>query len=806
MLSSGIFFVLPPFLLGGVYSHTGTNLVIMFIGAFAMFCYSVYLLATKKSFAVSSVVFPFAAIIVFALLQLVPLPEALLKILSPQGYFFHTLEGSGAHPLTMSVTDTLYSVFRVLTLIFLSCILARNIFLGNKKWKQNTIDTVILISTVAIVLSVVLRFLQTDAWLYGRLRHGGFLIESILINTNHAAAYFGISGLLALTSIYTTDFPRKKIFYASLFFLHSAAVAATLSRGGIAAYFAALVLFFFINRKSAKKLEGYRLHLPVAALILVLVFVYQTGLKLLEREFDFGRENYFNKFDDIARAKDYFFDFFVTGSGLGSFSKVFSYYQSNLWRYASELENEPIQFVLETGIFFALLVFAGFAALVILGKRETKRKNGLMAVLFFVVMHNTVDFNLHNFSTLFPVVLVLVLLVKPVEIRGNKKIVSLACLAVLSLTTMIFTVTESGQRLLGYLPEGEELPYEEAVYMQPANFKIPLGKGVDKLNSGNRELAVSAGTELSAALAKAPNYYFSHYINGVYLLRIGAYDQAMVFFKHALEIAGIKYPRVLDTIYDRLLFFGLQERITEIVSLDETTKKPLERFIFKISDSNAAALDFANKNQDVFFISVIRNMLKEKKYDEALNMIRKIQNENKGLSDFERGQLLIYNGIILEKDKLYKEAFDLYMKGADLTQKFGDYLTAAYCSLHLDSEAQNLVESSLKNMTLRSSGNLGNYYRWLSKREFAAQNQATGFKYMERAAEVSRNPYWQLEVANMYAKRGMHYFAAQNFLKIIRDYPKFRPEEMKKRYEDEKQKMEKDEEKNLKELMFREKK
>ena len=280
----------------------------------------------------------------------------------------------------------------------------------------------------------------------------------------------------------------------------------------------------------------------------------------------------------------------------------------------------------------------------------------------------------------------------------------------------------------------------------------------------------------------------------------------MVFFKHALEIAGIKYPRVLDTIYDRLLFFGLQERITEIVSLDETTKKPLERFIFKISDSNAAALDFANKNQDVFFISVIRNMLKEKKYDEALNMIRKIQNENKGLSDFERGQLLIYNGIILEKDKLYKEAFDLYMKGADLTQKFGDYLTAAYCSLHLDSEAQNLVESSLKNMTLRSSGNLGNYYRWLSKREFAAQNQATGFKYMERAAEVSRNPYWQLEVANMYAKRGMHYFAAQNFLKIIRDYPKFRPEEMKKRYEDEKQKMEKDEEKNLKELMFREKK
>lgn len=807
MLSSGIFFVLPPFLLGGVYYHIGTNLVIMFICAFATFLYSVYLLATKKSFAVSSVIFPLAAIIVFALLQLIPLPLPLLKILSPQGYLFHTLEGSGSHPLTMSVYDTVYSIFRVFTLIFLACILSRNIFLGNKKWKQNTIDTVILISTVAIILSVALRFLQSDAWLYGRLRHSGFFIESILINTNNAAGYFGISGLLALTSIYTTTFPRKKIFYAALFFFHSAAVAATISRAGIAAYVAALILFFFINRKSAKNSSGYKFYLPVAALVLALIFVYQTGLKLLEREFDFEREGFFNKVNDIARAKDYFFDFLFTGSGLGSFSKVFSYYQSNLWIYARELENEPIQFILETGIVFALFIFAFFVWLVIFGKRETKRKNGLMAVLFFVVMHNTFDFNLHNFATLFPVILVLVLLVRPIEIRGNKRIVSLAALAVCALTTMIFTATGSGQKLLGYQPDEEaEISYEKAVYLEPANFKIPLNAGVDKLNSGDFGQILSAGSELSSALAKAPKYYYTHYINGVYLLRLGAYEEALVFFKEALDLSGIKYSQVLNTVYDRISRFGLQERITEIISLNEKNKEILERFIFKISDSNAAAFDFAEKNQDVFFISIIRNMIKEKRYDEALEMIRRLHNERKDLSNFERGQLMIYNGKILEKDKLYKEAFDLYMHGADLTQRFSDYLTAAYCSLKLEKDSQDVVESALKNMTLRTSGNLGSYYRWLSKREFAAKNPSAGFKYLERAAEVSRNPYWQLDVANTYAQRGMHYFAAQNFLKIIRDYPKFRPEEMKKRYESEKQKMEKDEEKNLKELMFREKK
>ena len=807
MLSSGVFFVLPPFLLGGVYSHTGTNLLIMFVGALSAFSYSIYLLITKKPFAISSVVFPLIAIIAFALLQLVPIPEGLLKVLSPQGYFFHSLEGRGARPLTMSIPDTIYSIFRVLTLIFLSCILARNIFLGNKKWKQNTIDTVILVSTVAIVVSVVLRFMQSETWLYGKLRHNGFLIESVLINTNHAAGYFGISGLLALTSIYTTTFPRKKIFYAALFFLHSAAVVATLSRAGIAAYAATLILFFIVNAKSFAKREGFKFYFPVIAILLVLVFAYQTGMKLLEREFDFGREDYFNKFDNIARAWDYMRDFIVSGSGLGSFSKVFSYYNSNPEIFANHLENEPIQFILETGIFFALIIFASFICLVVFGKRETKRKNGLLAVLFFVVMQNTLDFNLHNFATLFPVILVLVLLVKPVQLHKKKRIAALVSMALLSLTTMFFTATSEGQKMLGYSPE-EPYPYETAVFYYPADYTIPMRAAIAKINSKDRETLASAGAEISAMLTKSPKYYFGYYLNGVYLLRLGAYKPALSFFRKAVERIKNKrkYTKMLNKIYERLLLFGLQERITDIVSINDPYKKELERFIFQISTDNKAALNFANEHHDIFFISVIRNMLKEKRYGEALDLINSITNENKNLGEFERGQLLIYRGKISEHDKLYKEAFQLYMQGADLTHSFRDYLTAAYCSLRLDRETQELVNGTLKTMTLKTSGNLGLYYRWLSKREFNANNQTTGFKYLEKAAEVSRNPHWQLEVANMYAKLGMHYFASQNFLKITREYPKFKPEEMKKRYEDEKQKMEKDEEKNLKEFMFREKK
>ena len=489
---------------------------------------------------------------------------------------------------------------------------------------------------------------------------------------------------------------------------------------------------------------------------------------------------------------------------LSSFSKVFSYYNPNPEIFAAHIENEPLQFILETGIVFAIAIFAGFTALVFFGHRETKRKKGLMTVLFFVILHNSLDFNLHNFATLFPVVLVLVLLVKPVQLHGNRRLAALFSIAALSLVTMLFTALPGGQKLLGYSPE-EPYSYEKAVFLYPADYKIPLKTAIKKVNSDEREVFASAGKEISATIAKSPRYYYGYYLNGVYLLRLGAKETALDFFKSALALCPPKkYSKYLNKIYDRLAAYGLRERITDIISLDEKHKTDLENFIFKISADNPAAQDFADSHRDIFFISIIRNMISKKRYDEASNLIEEISDKNKNLNKSEQGMLLVFRGKIAENGKLYDDAFKLYMEGADLTQKFDDYLTAAYCSLKLDSGTQDKVYNSLKNMTLKSPGNLGKYYKWLSRREFNAKNPTDGLKYLERAAEISKNPQWHLEVANTYANRGMHHFAAQKILKIIRDFPKFKPEEMKKRYETEKVKTEKDDEKKLKEFMFRE--
>ena len=811
LLSFSIILCLPPFLLGGVYSHTGTNLIIIAVCAAVTLVYTCYLLVLKKSFSISMVVFPLLLIILFAMLQLIPLPVGLLKIVSPKGAYFHLIDGSGAHPATMSVTDTVYSIFRVLSLIFLSVIVTRNIYVGHKRWKQITIDVVIFISTIVIVFSTVLGLMHTTSWLYGKLGKSTFLLNSIIVNPNHAAGFFGISGMLALTSIYYAEFKRKKYFYASLFFLHTVAVIATLSRGGITAYLLAVFLMLALNTKSLKTLDKKRFYIAFVSILLAFFVAFQAS-ELIFREFDFQKEGFFDKVKFSEDAAGYFKDFWFTGSGLGSFSKVFSYYRANPESLFLELENEPLQFILENGIIASLLVFAAFILIVVRGRHESKRRKGLIATLFFIVLHNTLDFNLHNFASLFPVTIVLILLAKPIALEGRKRIAVLSSVVILSVVTLIFTTTTGGQRLMGYTEEGAPYDYETLLYYRPADVRVPLDKALEKINSKDRLSFINASKEIASVRAKAPKYYYGYYLSGYHLLKIGAVEPSLYFFRQSLSLTQnyadhfggqlrSKYTWLLDKIYTRLEENGHKERIVDLIEINEYNKKPVEQFIFRISSDNEAAIQFAYGHRELFFVSIVRDLVKKNNVTEALALITESL-ERKDIEPLDRGRLLVYRAKLYEKDKLYDDAYNFYIRGAALTQSFQDYLAAAYCSLHLDEKRQGEIDELMRQRTLQHSANLASYYRWLSRKAFNAYNHSEGFKYLERAASISRNPAWHLEIANTYANRKMHYYASQKYLKIMREFPDYKPALIKERYESEKKLLEEQEEQKRKEMIL----
>jgi tetratricopeptide (TPR) repeat protein len=734
-----------------------------------------------------------------ALLQLIPLWPSLLKILTPQGHYFHLIEGSGARPLTMSVPDTLYSTMRIAVLIFFSIIIAKTVYLGKKLWKQTVIDTIIFLSTAVIFISAALRIVNAKSWLYGNLRSPGFLLEPILINPNHAAAFFGISALLALTSIYSTDFGRKKIFYGSLFFLHSIAVAATLSRGGILAFAVSLIFFIFMKKAGSYEKEGAKFYFSIIFFLLAAGVVFHTGYALLEKEFDFKREGYFSKIEEIKTVREYAADFIITGSGMGSFSKVYPHYQDDPERRFTELENEPLQFILENGIFAAFAVFFILVWLIVKGKRDSKRNSGLISVLIFVLMHNTVDFNLHNFSTLFPVIAVLVLVVEPVELTGFKRMFLLSASIAVILLIFLTLSTEKGRKMAGY---SENYSYGELIYNYPADYSVPMYKAIEKLNSSATAEMSSAGQYTSAAMSKAPRYYFTHYIAGNYMLRLGSVEQALVFYRKSVELSSDKYPVILRKIYNDLKAAGLSGKITEVISINDSNIIELERFLFETSKTDKVSLEYIHSNEDLFFLSAIKSYIDKKDHDAADRLILRIESSRKEISKESKGMILMYKGMILESRKEHRAAFEHYSKGAEITGSFHDHLRAAYCALNLDKTAVDKAETGVKSALLKSSGNIAHYYKWLSRREFMDDSFADGLKYLEKAADMSNNPGWRFELANVYSRRGMYYVSVKHLLKIKKEHPAFITDSINRRIEEEKKKLSDKEQKNFKELML----
>lgn len=794
-----VFLILPPFLLGGVYSHIGTNLIIISILCAASLCFFLYLLIFKKAVVISSLTLLLILILSVAVLQLIPLPLSFLKILSPKAHYFHLIEGSSFRPLTMSIPDTVYSIMRISVLIFFSIIIARIVYLGKRKWKQRVIDTIIFISTVVIFISAALRIVGAETWIYGTLRSPGFLLEPILINPNHAAAFFGISAILSLTSIYSSEFSRKKIFYGALFFLHSIAVAATLSRGGIIAFIGSLVFFMFMRKFRSEDNGGVKFYLTSLFFLLALGVVFHTGYALLENEFDFQREGYFNKIEEIKIVKDYSKDFFLTGSGLGSFSKVYPYYQKNPETRFTELENEPVQFVLENGFFFAFAVFMILIWMIVKGRKDIKRNSGLLAVLVFVLLHNTVDFNLHNFSTLFPVIAVLILIVEPVSLTGFKRTFVLVFSIVAVLSIFVVLLTEKGRKLAGF---GKSYSYEELVHYYPADYSHPMDQAIKKLNSPVSNEMGNAGQHVSSVISKAPRYYYSYYIAGNYLLRLGATSQALFFYRKSVELSDTKYPEILRKIYNDLKSAKISGKITEVISNNDVNIRELEKFLFETSKTDTVSLKYIYSNEDHFFLAAIKSYIADKDYDSASRLINRIESSREDILEADRGMIKIYKGMIFEIRKEYREAFEQYLQGAEITKGFYDYLKAAYCSLNLDKASVDKAEAGLKVALLKSSKNIPHYYKWLSKREFMHDNFADGLKYLEKAADMSNNPNWRLELANIYSRRGMYFVSIKNLMKIRKEHPSFSTEIIERRIKEEQKNLTAKEQKIFKELIL----
>jgi len=348
------------------------------------------------------------AFLLVILIQLVPLPPLLLRLVSPGTYAFHErlslLALTAWHPISVDPADTSRGLAFALTFALLYSAAARES--ARRHWGRQVVSAVVATGFIMTVVALVQAASATPGKIYGLWRPlDDWAVFGPYVNHNHFANYMVMATPLSLALLAESlaklseawrvrrwlvvgDPPASHAlvqFVVTLTLL--VGLLSARSRGGIAASLAALLLLALVLRRSRS-----------AALILVLLlsatvwFVDPQPVldSLHTRTFAQTRWPFWR---DALRAVPHFP---LLGAGFAAYGTLSPHYQTALQDYwVAEVHNDYIQVLIETGLVGACAV-GGLLTIVARGALRASRHAilgaGLFAALAGCCLHNVVEF------------------------------------------------------------------------------------------------------------------------------------------------------------------------------------------------------------------------------------------------------------------------------------------------------------------------------------------------------------------------------------------------------------------------------
>ncbi|MDD5432299.1 MAG: O-antigen ligase family protein [Candidatus Omnitrophica bacterium] len=407
-LLSLVFF--PPLIYGGV-----TNTPIFLIELISILLVFVFILKCffKKEFHL--IRFPFLPLVLFVcliLFQLLPLPLDFLSVLSPKtGLLFKDFMVNPASNHSLSInpelTVSMLLLFSSYLFIFFTVI--------------NYIDTIKKIKRLFVAI-IVIGFVVSFYGVVSRFTPA-ILKFSTFTNRNHFSAY--IQMVIPLAISYSLISPLairiSSLFMASIMTL---SLFLSLSRGGIVSFLMSLfLLLLFLSIKIREKRNTFMIIAVV--LILAISFGVFSSKHVAQRleTLTHPLKIYSDRLNVIKNSASIIKDFSSFGTGLGTFGEIFQKYKTfeshieyDVFKFA---HNEPVQLLVETGIFGFLLVlifiFLYFKNIFL----KYSRKNNVYLIciilgclfgLFSITLHSLFDFVFHvpANAVLFCIILALV--------------------------------------------------------------------------------------------------------------------------------------------------------------------------------------------------------------------------------------------------------------------------------------------------------------------------------------------------------------------------------------------------------------
>jgi O-antigen ligase len=345
------------------------------------------------------------------LVQLLPLPPLLLRLVSPGSFAFYdsmSLVPLGWRPVTVNPADTARGFAFLAGVSLLYAAVFREF--GDERWRRRLAATVVLTACVMTLAALVQAASADPTRIYGLWKpQWDWGVFGPYVSRNHFAGYVAMAIPVALGFAAEAALAVRRSWASRRFgfvalgepagvaAMRRGAAAMVLmvgllashSRGGLLAFAAgSLVVLFFLRRGRALV---FALVGAVAVAGFLWVDVGATRTAFTSRGLQQSRLALWA--DAIRMLKH----FPLLGAGFNAFGTSYTQYQTiERYEWYGEAHNEYLQALLDTGLLGAALVGALLVRLVRSGVRAAEASAvdaGILGGLLACCAHNLVDFN-----------------------------------------------------------------------------------------------------------------------------------------------------------------------------------------------------------------------------------------------------------------------------------------------------------------------------------------------------------------------------------------------------------------------------
>jgi tetratricopeptide (TPR) repeat protein/O-antigen ligase len=407
--------VAAPLLAGGV--HRGSMIGLMATAAAGLVVVLAGLAMQGRALRVGLGALVPLVFIAVPLLQSVPLPMGIRHLFDPVGTDLlrdNRVVPPLAWPLSLDPPSTRIYVGRAAAALMAFMIAYH---LGSGQSRRHLMARAIGLAGVAAVAIGLGHHILGITKLYGAFTAPQrSLLAGPFVNPNHTAEFLELCAFVCLACSFQRPTALNRIGWLVGTVLCAGGAAATLSRGGVLGLSMGVLVFVFLGYFASEAGAAGRRRAALAwgGLLLGLVILGAGAL---------GAGQLVDRFKTDAVSSDirlqlwrqglHVFAAHPFGIGRGAFDRVFPIYRSIRVAFPLRfafVENEPLQLLIDCGWFFLLLITAAMvlAAWQIFRRgRRDKIEAALVAGLFAVLVHGTVDFGLETLGILLPFVAVL---------------------------------------------------------------------------------------------------------------------------------------------------------------------------------------------------------------------------------------------------------------------------------------------------------------------------------------------------------------------------------------------------------------